>query len=83
MKKTYTKPVIFFEDFTLNTNIAGDCEAKLNTPSNGVCGYMPEGVTYTIFTNEISGCQRKYADGAYGDGICYHVPMESNNLFNS
>lgn len=72
-----------FEDFTLSTNIAGDCEAKLNTPSNGVCGYQPEGATYTIFLTDMSGCDRQYPDGANANGLCYHIPTDDKNLFNS
>ena len=83
MKKVYSKPEIMFEDFTLCTNIAAGCEAKTNMPSNiEGCGYTPEGVTYAIFLEGMNGCDRKYADGAY-NGICYHVPLESNTVFNS
>lgn len=83
MKKVYTKPAIMFEDFTLSTSIAGDCEVKLNTPNNTSCGYRPEGYDADIFVEGITGCAEKHADGTYGDGICYHVPDAGYNLFNS
>lgn len=83
MKKVYSKPEIMFESFAASTDIAAGCEAKTNTPNNlDGCGYKPEGVTYSIFMTGMHGCDREYGDGAY-NGICYHVPTENNNLFNS
>ena len=87
MKKVYKKPAIVFENFSLSTNIAGDCEAKTNTPTSAQgCGYQPEGVTYTIFLTTMGGCDRKFEDGAANppyNGICYHVPSSLNSVFNS
>ena len=84
MKKRYEMPEIIFEDFSMNTAIAANCEEKLNTPMNGVCGYQPEGYDAVIFLIDISGCQEKHDDGfAMYDGLCYHVPNEAYNLFNS
>lgn len=82
MKKNYSKPEIVFEDFSLCTSIAANCEFKNNGPSSNQCGYQPEGLPYTIFLTGMSGCARKYTDGGY-NGICYHVPSEDSNLFNS
>lgn len=85
MKKVYSKPEIMFEDFTLSTNIAGDCEAKTNLQSNDSCGMNYSGLT--VFMVEMDGCtgiqvQYEGGDGIY-NGICYHVLTGDKNLFNS
>lgn len=84
MKKTYSKPEIMFESFTLSTNIAGDCSDKTNTPSEMQCSisYVDEHLgTVNIFLNSIQACAWKQPDGY--NGICYDVPTEGTNLFNS
>lgn len=86
MKKVYSKPEIIFEDFALSTNIAGDCEQKTNNPTNHACGLDFSGLT--VFLTTMGGCvDIKIAPNEYGGGeyntFCYHVPTESNNLFNS
>ncbi len=83
MKKAYSKPQIQFEDFTLSTNIAGDCEVPTNLPSNSTCGLDFSGVT--VFLEGMGGCTLE-VDNLGGDGefnqICYHVPY-GQNIFNS
>ncbi len=86
MKKTYSKPEIFFENFSLSQNIAGDCEEKTNTPSQGQCGldFGPFVVFLDSVGSVCTGAGRVEdmgGDGAYGQ-ICYHVPY-GENLFNS
>lgn len=88
MKKTYTKPEILFENFSLSTNIAGTCDIKTNTPAQGTCAYVVTAgpLTWNVFTSGISACTTSEAedgaaDGAY-NGICYDVPF-GDNLFNS
>lgn len=86
MKRTYTKPDIMFESFTLSTNIAGGCEIKIYNPSNTSCGYQPEGLSYKIFLSGITECEahgNQVINDDEGNGFCYHVPIASNNLFNS
>lgn len=88
MKKTYVKPAIFFEGFTLSTSIAAGCEVKTNTPAVRQCGldYGP----FTVFLDTMHGVCTGFGvveddgsgDGNY-NGICYHVPTGSSNLFNS
>lgn len=83
MKKVYSKPEIIFEDFALSTNIAGTCAVDTNLPSNpDGCGYLPEGAPQVIFLTGMAGCIRQFKDEEY-NGICYHVPNETNDLFNS
>lgn len=84
MKKTYSKPEIVFESFSLSQNIAAGCEVKTNTPAQSECGIDFGG--YMIFLDEMTGCSdipvtSEGGDGEY-NGICYHVP-NGENLFNS
>lgn len=82
MKKVYSKPDILFESFTLSTNIAAGCERKTNLQTSGSCG-VNWGHS-VIFTSAQYGCRSVITDGAEEyDGLCYHNPSESNNLFNS
>ena len=85
MKKRYEKPEIVFEDFTLSTNIAGDCETKTNLPSNSTCGLNFSGLM--VFLDGMNGCSDIEIDNVGGDGdfngLCYHVPTGDNNLFAS
>lgn len=86
MKKTYVKPEILFEDFTLSTNIAGDCGSPTKTPSSNQCGVEMTGFGY-VFLVDITGCKDYQVppelDGIQFDKICYDVPSSSNSLFNS
>lgn len=83
MKKTYEKPEVFFENFSLCTNIAAGCELKTNLQSSNMhgCGYVFGRGEPMVFTLDI-GCETTAGDGVY-NGICYHIPTEANNLFNS
>ena len=82
MKKQYSKPEIMFESFTLSVNIAGDCEIKIDNQSKDTCGYIHGTGAETLFINDSTGCSSHTADSE-DNGFCYHVPIESNNLFNS
>ena len=86
MKKAYSKPVIVFEDFSLTTSIAGDCERLVGNPSKGTCG-IPGSGGINVFSSTVtgtSGCTIWDSDNddVY-DGFCYHVPTEAYTLFNS
>lgn len=87
MKKVYEKPLIMFEDFTMSTNIAGDCEGEpVGNPSRGTCAVIGTGDIF-IFSGTVTECDYKPEDmggeADKWDGLCYHVPTEYNNLFNS
>lgn len=79
MRKAYVKPEIMFESFTLSTNIAAGCEYKNGQHARGYCGYVTKhGV---VFTDDVQACAYKQVDN--NDALCYHVPNENNNIFNS
>lgn len=84
MKREYAKPIIVFEDFTLNTSIASGCEAKTDLQAMGSCGWIPNDrwTQGPIFTDSSTGCAITSSKAGY-DTLCYHVPNESYNLFNS
>ena len=80
MKKTYSKPEIVFEDFTLSTAIAGPCGNPTSTPAAMQCGVSFGGTT--IFVANVTGCATKVEDDGT-NGYCYNVPTADSNLFNS
>jgi len=86
MKKTYQKPDIMYEDFSLSTNIAGDCERIVGNPTEGSCALEGSGGV-AVFNGNMSVCDftpESYNQAAdQWDGFCYHVPTEQSNLFNS
>ena len=94
MKKTYTKPEISFESFLVSTNIAAGCEAQPNNQSNfDSCGIVF--APYVVFGSDLGGCTTPSGNlspfpvapqsGTLvgKDMVCYHVPVDTNNIFNS
>lgn len=88
MKKVYTKPEIMFEDFSLNNSITAGCE-KIAQAAENACAYkvVTSGGTFNVFTTVMTGICNTYGqegeNGAIYNGICYHVPYASNNVFTS
>ena len=81
MKKTYKKPVIMFEDFSISVSIAGDCGIIIDTQASGQCA-MHMGAD-RVFMGTVGGCDGDWGvDGVYNN-ICYHNPIDGNDLFNS
>ncbi len=78
MKKTYSKPEILFEDFSVRTSIAS-CERELSFAQN-TCGVKFG--SYVIFTTE-GICNRAPEIPDEYDGYCYHIPSEDRNFFSS
>ena len=87
MKKTYSKPSILIENFALSTNIAANCDKPFNLQVQFVCGIPNDsGVPgMDIFDPTLGGSCVFPGDGdsAIYDGFCYHIPTETNELFNS
>lgn len=80
MRRKYTKPEIMFEDFSLSTNIAAGCEVRTNMPTDNNCGiYLGE----YVFAEGMTGCDTKISLNEAYNGICYHAPYETKNLFAS
>lgn len=83
MKKAYIKPQVYFEDFQLSASIAAGCEEIIKNQSQGTCGYVMTGGV-TVFTDSVSGCTMPIEDGSStANGLCYHVPFQTYNLFTS
>ena len=86
MKKTYSKPHIVIEKFTLNTSIASNCEKPFTLFEQFACG-VPDDNGYgdIIFSFDVaSNCTVEgIGDKHIYDGFCYHVPSETNQLFAS
>lgn len=83
MKKSYTKPKLFFDSFELSQSIASGCSVIANF-QYGACAMKvtDTGVELNIFTSAIAACEWQANDGAY-NGICYDVPSDSSSLFTS
>ncbi len=77
--RKYTKPEIFFEDFTLSTNIAA-CAVSTNF-SKDDCSYFDSSLGY-LFLSGIPSCIEHVEDDGTS-GFCYHVPTDSQSLFSS
>ena len=88
MRKTYSSPDIVFEDFALSTNIAAGCEEKPDNQTEG-CG-VKWGKKF-IFMDGMTGCTSQVTEGSTSgnmvdednNGLCYHNPSESYNVFYS
>lgn len=82
MKKTYQKPDIHFDSFSLSNSIAGSCEFDTDTKSQGLCSIQFG--DYKVFTSKVAGCKGGIiVDSGQFNGICYHVPTNDKNVFNS
>ena len=83
MKKSYSKPEILFESFAMSTSIATTCEVRFELQAKDVCGYPGSAPGLTIFATTYGGCTVEgKADDEY-NGLCYNVPDETYNLFQS
>lgn len=85
MKRAYTKPELFCEDYELSVSIAGNCTAGLSafnvTQSDYLsCGYkMGRGI---VFVTE--GVCTTFPSGEGADGtFCYQVPNAASLAFSS
>lgn len=80
MKKTYSRPDICFEDFSLSTNIAAGCEEK---PFNHTewCG-VKWGKKDILFGDGFLNCTKNIMEGdSEFNGLCYHNPNVDQNVF--
>lgn len=82
MRKTYSKPEILFEDFSLSISITVGCDVQNTTPSQDQCGVYFEGVG-NVFITGMAACSDFPVDNGEFNGFCYHVPFDDKNIFNS
>ncbi len=81
MKKTYSKPDIFYEDFSLSTNIAANCELH---PTEFIGDTFIVDLGGVILLTNMEYCNYHIEDGKNEfDNLCYHVPTDSYNIFSS
>lgn len=85
MKSKYSTPDIVFESFSLNENLAStnsNCTRNITTAYSNTCGLQYG--NKIVFTIAAAGCYVKVQDGSpLFDGLCYHIPVGDNKLFNS
>jgi hypothetical protein len=79
MKKQYVKPDIYFDNFTLAVSVAS-CAVKATSTEN-ICG-VELAPDLIVFTSDVGMCNITQSDGEY-NGLCYHVPLDANNVFGS
>lgn len=80
MKKAYSRPDILFDSFSMCSAIASTCEASANF-ARDVCG-VEMTPSISLFLEGVTGCSWIVKEEEY-DGLCYHVPFDTNNVFNS
>lgn len=81
MKKTYAKPEIAFDDFTLSNTIAASCENRNDLPALRSCGYKNAFGMNVFYSSNMSGCED--AGLLEITGISYDLAVAANGLFNS
>lgn len=75
MSKHYSKPIIGFQSLAVSTGIASSCEMTTNSAEYICPVSVKEWNDATILTND---CDMEMAEE-----LCYHVPVEDNNVFSS
>lgn len=82
MRKTYQKPVIIIEDFTVNEMVAAGCGAIVKSDSSGWSSdnlLIQEAIAGGLFG---TGCEIPYDTLEDGwDGLCYHT--QTTQVFQS
>ena len=84
--KKYTKPQIAFESFVASTNIAGNCEVIFDLQGQDTCGFPGSVAGVVIFNTgagNTSNCTYPGQNDTEYNGLCYHVPDPTRNLFAS
>lgn len=89
MKKTYKKPRIKMEYFTLNQSIATSCGYKdedyTGRPTHaekGSCGW-DDGFGEVYWTSTEAGCSGEYSEDLVIGEICYNTPNGQPMIFAS
>lgn len=81
-KKTYNKPELFYESFTLSQDIASNCEGIALFGEN-VCGVKVNmmDIDMVIYGYGSGACE--YQPPNPESFVCYHAPSDANNVFSS
>lgn len=84
MKKAYTKPELFCEEYQLSVSIAAHCASwidpeMVNSSDYTSCGYYLAG--RTLFMERPNCDDRLKYDG--DRNVCYQQPSEENKVFSS
>lgn len=88
MKKLYSKPQIFIEDFAVSQSVASGCTSKAGFYMDkcGIKTYDPAfNRDVIIFSKGATGsiCTANDGGGQDNNGTCYHIPIEGNKYFGS
>lgn len=82
MKKTYKKPCVIIEDFTLSEHIAGCSLVSANGMTLSV-----DDLKFAHYLTEDENCERPLADGSEfiynGTRLCYHTSASAQVVFSS
>lgn len=81
MKKIYVKPSIEFESLELSSNIAAGCGFINKDSSFNDCPIYDPETHWHVFMGDMPNCVQT-PPGVH-DEVCYHVSLESNNVFTS
>lgn len=84
MKREYSTPDIVFDSFSLSNSIAGPCSYDTNTQNQNTCAVIIG--NRRVFTSAVLGYKVEggyVVDSGIYNGICYHVPVNGFNVFNS
>lgn len=89
MKKTYVKPSINMEYFTLSQSIAAGCGSvpggnttgKPNHGDKTTCGWDMGNMV--IWTEDNGGCDFEWGADDPWETVCYNNPNGGNSVFNS
>lgn len=80
MKKLYSKPILYYENFALLDAIAG-CDFISNQNRDSCVGYqLPGSVDVVIFSSAMEGCNHF---SQKDDSVCYGIPTSGNAIWSS
>lgn len=81
LKKAYTKPELYFENFSLMNSIANTCDTQLNSAELGVCGY--EDAFGIVFNTGVTNTSCTVNGASNGGGQCTELPQNGWNIYGS
>lgn len=79
LKKPYSKPTMAFQNMFLATSVNTACTFTAEMAFDSCKTYIEDWGEYVFDDTDVStGCNIGYVDFP-----CYHIPMESSNVFES